>query len=1381
MRKERRFARAVAVLVAALLAVSAPLNAAAAVVNAPVLTPTALPLSAGAAALAAPALNAAPALAPSLAVPGAPLSFPAAPAAVPSAAAPVPVAQALRAAARPAAMAGPAPSDDSVKAAAGRSFDVSAARPADEPSAVPAAASNGAAPLAAATTSPRKALPVIPALPARRFARARAYAPKIMLAAGAGLAVWALNHFGIHPAVLAAPLAMLAGTLGSNEGMPSPSLLAQFMAQAAAVAPPGKVLSGDETARIGQRLALDSGQLQQVLMTLMERGDLGLQDNRAIVHYSFASRVRAASGPQTSESLGDLGALAAVKLLNSGAPLDHAKGLNEAAGAVALYERAERETGLNPPQLAEARVLRANLALEHLGDMIRAHKAAVEKARPADDAFRIRRAADADAVLDWLKTATYAVDAVPPLPKSVHAKALEILLSLNPRDEQGRQGDNLVSAYIEAVDLLEKYDPANFSSEGAAKTSGAESSSDAATLGLFLVKEVMPAERIGDEAVQAALKTFGWDAARARNALTELARRGYVVIRDNGAMIMTSLPYRQGEEGLGDTHADALAAVKLLNSTDPLDHLRAVARLDKAKADYVRLLRAAGRHDAIFEEASILFGNAVLEAAGDALRGLERALRESLSGERPMPAGATRDDLGRRMVDVQKALEWLKTAAYSADRRFEMPADLARSMHELLDLRAFREIVMGKVNGDMDIVRGTRLVRDFLARNAEGGRALSSGTGDVEVPATHGGFRPLSKSEYGTLLEYGTDLTQKAADGKMRPMIGRKAEIRQMLKTLLRVEKNNPLVIGEKGVGKTAIVNGLAEMIATGLIPELRGRNVIKIDLNKVVAGTTLRGQFEERMQGIIDEARKSNGRVILFIDEIHMIIGAGDSDKATDAAQILKESLADGSVSLIGATTLEEFRRIEKDGALMRRFNPVTLLPPTKGEAEAIVEGVKKIYEDKHKVTIGAETVAAAVALASRYVTDRHLPDSALDLMDDASAEVELKASEAKKAGVENPSRAVTAEDIAKEISMRTGIPAGKLNEDKRTQLRNLPKDMKGQVIGQDEAVEAVAEAVQAGETGYRDPKQPIASFVFLGPTGVGKTELARALAKVKFGSEKNMLRLDMSEYQEKHSVSRLISAPPGYAGHDEGGQLTESVRRNPYQVILLDEIEKAHPDVFDVLLQVLEDGRLTDGQGRTVDFSNTIIIMTSNIGGSLAGEENAPKRAPMGFHTGAEQKADDGYDYKLDGMGFGAKIVKTPRKTGGPDGRKEKYLDEFKKKYRPEFVNRIGEDRVIVFNELTEKSQLGKILDLRLIALQNQLKDKSLTVTLTGAAREAVLAKALSQSRYGARPIKQIVDREINRALKDAELDGRIADGDSVVVDWNAAEGRYTADKSK
>jgi ATP-dependent Clp protease ATP-binding subunit ClpC len=836
-----------------------------------------------------------------------------------------------------------------------------------------------------------------------------------------------------------------------------------------------------------------------------------------------------------------------------------------------------------------------------------------------------------------------------------------------------------------------------------------------------------------------------------------------------------------GDEVADRAGALAHEAVKKMNASTKLpDHARAVADLASAlEALKIGARGIAGLGSAVIE-VDLLLKNSAYELLRDVLREYEAVLSEKVK---------TDPSLAPQLENAREMKGAAMTAHVGADGK--LPVFDETMQDQLEDLVGSLKPSQRVSNQEKAkaVARGLDVLYTMIAAKGGNASGLAASEGSAEKPqapqlllAPPAGdskpktdFKELDKSSYENLYKFGVDITQKAAVGKMRPMIGRKAELRQMVKTLLRVEKNNPLVIGEKGVGKTAIINGLAQMIVAGEIPELRGKNIVKIDLTKVVAGTKYRGEFEERMQAVIDEAKKSNGQVLLFIDEIHMIVGAGGASGSADASQILKESLSDGSLSLIGATTMDEFRKIEKDGALMRRFNPVKLLPPTKDEAEAILEGVKPVYEKKHGVTIALETVKAAVALAARYVTDRHLPDSALDLMDDASAEVELKASEAVAAGKENPTKAVTAEDIAREISMRTGIPAGKLNEDKKSTLKKLPAEMKGQVIGQDEAVEAVAEAVQQGETGYRDPKQPIASFVFLGPTGVGKTELARALAKIKFGSEKNMLRLDMSEYQEKHSVSRLISAPPGYVGHDEGGQLTESIRRNPYQVVLLDEIEKAHADVFDVLLQVLEDGRLTDGQGRTVDFSNTIIIMTSNIGGSLAaaGEDG---KTPDGFRDGG-----DGFLYKQEGIGFGAKTIKIPKGAQAPTPeRTKKYIAAFKEKYRPEFVNRVGEDRVIVFNEIAEKSKLGLILDLRLKALESQLKDKGLTVALTDAAREAVLDKALSQSQYGARPIKQIVDREINRALKDAELDGRISDGDAVIVDWDAAAGRYRADKA-
>jgi ATP-dependent Clp protease ATP-binding subunit ClpC len=455
----------------------------------------------------------------------------------------------------------------------------------------------------------------------------------------------------------------------------------------------------------------------------------------------------------------------------------------------------------------------------------------------------------------------------------------------------------------------------------------------------------------------------------------------------------------------------------------------------------------------------------------------------------------------------------------------------------------------------------------------------------------------------------------------------------------------------------------------------------------------------------------------------------------------------------------MEEARKIEKDGALARRFNFVKLDPPTNEEAERILEGAKGRYEAKHKVTIDSEAIAAAVAMASRYVKDRNLPDSALDLIDDAGAEVELQRSEAKAKGETEREARVLPEDLASEIARRTGIPAGKIGADEKEQLKKLPAELKAAVIGQDEAVTKVAKGVQRGRTNLRNPKQPIATFLFLGPTGVGKTEIAKQTAKTVFGSEKSMVRLDMSEYQEKSSVSRMIGAPPGYVGYEQAGQLTEAVRRNPYTVILLDEIEKAHPEVLDVLLQVIDDGRLTDGQGRTVDFTNAVIMMTSNIGGSLSGS-GQEKRQRIGFVT-TDEPADKG------------------GKDESVEARRARYLAALKEKLRPEFINRVGEDSIVVFNELGEK-EMRSILDLRVKDLQAQMKDRGVTVSLGDAAKAEIIRRATEQKAYGARPLKQIVERQVSDAIVEADLDGRIAEGDSIVVDWDAAARAFVARKA-
>ncbi len=851
-------------------------------------------------------------------------------------------------------------------------------------------------------------------------------------------------------------------------------------------------------------------------------------------------------------------------------------------------------------------------------------------------------------------------------------------------------------------------------------------------------------------------------------AVDVLASESQLVRLTGGIYIYTEAVQRDAsrvqDAMLDKANSATIDGIDQLNGKTFVSHLRSIASL----AEAMRLLAGVGAGPAR-AEVTILYKNAVLEATRDLLAEYARSLAKSTDADAEQKRGL-----------VAEALRAVNDRFYAAGKP-EPTAFNKNSQTWLANL--FTKLSPTEENQKgphgAAIMTGWALLSDFH----KGQPLPDHGMKEVPLAERRRSLFPLiakTDDKYQALNKYGVNVTGSAVEGKLPPMIGRKAEMRQIVKTLLRVEKNNPLIIGEKGVGKTAIANGLAQMIVDGAIPELDGVNIFKLDLTKVVAGTKYRGEFEERMVKILEEARASNGKVRLFIDEIHMLIGAGGASGSQDAANILKEALADGSISVIGATTMEEYRKIEKDGALARRFNPVKLLPPTKDEAELIVEGVKGRYEAKHKVTVGPETVKAVVAMASRYITDRNLPDSALDLLDDAGAEVELKASEAAKAGVEGARRSVLPEDIAQEVALRTGIPAGKVGSAEKDQLKDLPKDLGNKVVGQTEAVAKVAKGVQRGRMGLRNTKQPIGSFIFLGPTGVGKTEIAKQTAKTVFGSEKNMVRLDMSEYMEKSSVSRMIGAPPGYIGFDQAGQLTEAVRRNPYSVILLDEIEKAHPEVLDVLLQVIDDGRLTDGQGRTVDFSNTIIMMTSNIGGSLAGEDKEALNEngdPKGTFRGK-----DGALYKMDSIGFNAKPVKIGEAEGSTgastDARRAKYLAALKAKLRPEFINRVGEDGIVVFNELG-RAQMDEILTLRVKDLEDQLKERGVTVTLSGAARVEILRRAEAQKAYGARPLKQIVERQLSDAIVEAELDGRIAEGDSVVLGWDAAKGIFTAEK--
>jgi len=645
-----------------------------------------------------------------------------------------------------------------------------------------------------------------------------------------------------------------------------------------------------------------------------------------------------------------------------------------------------------------------------------------------------------------------------------------------------------------------------------------------------------------------------------------------------------------------------------------------------------------------------------------------------------------------------------------------------------------------------------------------------------------------AESKYRSLQKYGRDLTELARDGKLDPVIGRDEEIKRVMQILTRRTKNNPVIVGEAGVGKTAIAEGLAQKIAADDVPDsLKGRKVIALDMGALVAGSKFRGEFEERLKAVIDEVKESKGEVVLFIDEIHTVVGAGAAEGAIDASNMLKPALSHGELQCVGATTLDEYRKhIEKDKALERRFQPVYINEPSIEASIEILRGLRPRYEAHHKIKITDEALEAAVKLSQRYISDHHLPDKAIDLIDEAasksridseSAPPEVKSLEKRikelaneeeaasqrqeyqqaaefkqeRANLEQEynlaksqwlqkekiSQEVTAELIAQLISNWTGIPVSQMLEGEAQKLIHMEERIHERLIDQEEAVAAISEAIRRSRAGLKNPKRPIGSFMFLGPTGVGKTELVRTLAWFLFDDENAMVRLDMSEYQEKHTVSRLIGAPPGYIGYDEGGQLTEAVRRRPFRVILLDEVEKAHPEVFNTLLQIMDDGRLTDGQGRTVDFKNTVIVMTSN-----AGVELIKREGQLGFAT---RKNDD-------------KSQKSSYEV-----MKDKVMTEVKKLFRPEFLNRL--DEIIVFHELTE-AQLRKIVDLMVKDLEGRLSERKIGLELTEKAK-SWLAKEGYDPVYGARPLRRVIERYIENPLSSKVLRGELKEGDTVKVD--------------
>ncbi len=727
---------------------------------------------------------------------------------------------------------------------------------------------------------------------------------------------------------------------------------------------------------------------------------------------------------------------------------------------------------------------------------------------------------------------------------------------------------------------------------------------------------------------------------------------------------------------------------------------------------------------------------------------------------------------GNRLV--QQGISYTPRAKRVVELAIEESQNLGHNYvgteHLMLGLVREAEGIAAQVlsNLGIDLKRARKEVIQLLGGEGSGGKAPAGGkTSGPQTP---------------TVDAFGRDLTQMAREGKLDPVIGREKEIERVVQILSRRTKNNPCLIGEPGVGKTAIAEGLAYHIIESKVPEiLRDKRVVTIELAAVVAGTKYRGEFEERLRKLMNELRQA-GNVLVFIDELHTLIGAGAAEGAIDASNIMKPALARGELQCIGATTMDEFRKyIEKDPALERRFQPIIVGEPTCEESVEILKGLRDRYEAHHKVKITDEALKAAVRLGDRYISDRFLPDKAIDLIDEAASRVRIRNYTAppdlkevedklnnlrteKEASVRNQEfekaaklrddehklkeqldeqkkewekqvgtsdmSLVGEEDVAYIVSSWTGVPVKRLAEEESARLMKLEETLHRRVIGQDEAIRSVSRAVRRARAGLKDPRRPIGSFIFLGPTGVGKTELGRALAEALFGDENSIIRLDMSEYMEKHTTARLVGAPPGYIGYDEGGQLTEKVRRSPYSVILLDEIEKAHPDVFNILLQILEDGRLTDGKGRTVDFRNTVVIMTSNVGANFL------RKATVGFGAVGE---DDDYDQM-----------------------KDRIMEELKKTFRPEFLNRV--DDQIVFHALKEE-HIRQIVDLMLDELNRRIEEYSLQVEVSDDVKGILLKEGYDPS-FGARPLRRVIQRRLEDGISEELLQGKIGPGDTVEV---------------
>jgi len=747
-------------------------------------------------------------------------------------------------------------------------------------------------------------------------------------------------------------------------------------------------------------------------------------------------------------------------------------------------------------------------------------------------------------------------------------------------------------------------------------------------------------------------------------------------------------------------------------------------------------------------------------------------------------------DLAAVRGEVEAALQKTPKVTYEAGQIYATPriAQLLNKANEEADrlkdeFISTEHLLIAMVGEDKG--EAASILKRFGIDQEKVYSALQKLRGGHRVTDSH------AESKYRSLEKYGRDLTEFARLGKLDPVIGRDDEIKRVMQILTRRTKNNPVIVGDAGVGKTAIAEGLAQKIAADDVPNsLKGRKVVALDMGALVAGSKFRGEFEERLKAVMDEVRQAQGEVILFIDEIHTVVGAGAAEGSIDASNMLKPALAHGELQCVGATTIDEYRKfIEKDKALERRLQPVFLGEPSIEATIEMLRGLRPRYEAHHKIKISDQALEAAARLSQRYISDRYLPDKAIDLIDEASSKMRIdtesappqvkalekriqKLTDEEEAASqrqdyqqaaqlkterltleseynqeksdwlqkEKIDQVITAEHIARLISNWTGIPVSQMLEGEAEKLLHMEERIHDRLVNQEEAVNAISEAIRRSRAGLKDPRRPIGSFMFLGPTGVGKTELVKTLAWFLFDDENAMVRLDMSEYQEKHTVSRLIGAPPGYIGYEEGGQLTEAVRRRPYRVILLDEVEKAHPEVFNTLLQILDDGRLTDGHGRTVDFKNSVVIMTSNVGVELIKREMS--------------------------LGFAAPKDSTKTRRQSYDAMKEKVMAEVKKLFRPEFLNRL--DEIIVFHELTEQ-QLRNIVDLMVKDLQNRLAERKLGIELTEKAK-SWLAREGYDPVNGARPLRRVIERYVENPLSTRLLRGELKEGDTVRVNVGA-----------